>query len=135
MGQQTHHPSHHLLLQSMSSAKETNAAIPKAVKYGSSQKLGPLSAPLTPCFHSATWEFWTESQQDHLGFVIAFLGKTSASQKCSSAGCLIPGCMTYGSTKWQGWLLGEKEGLEHIKFASVFYPFFSWFCVPLHASL
>lgn len=30
---------------------------------------------------------------------------------------IILGCMTYGSTKWQGWLLGEKEGLEHIKFA------------------
>ena len=28
------------------------------------------------------------------------------------------GCMSYGSAaKWQEWLLGEKEGLEHIKFA------------------
>ncbi|KAF9793045.1 Aldo/keto reductase [Thelephora terrestris] len=30
---------------------------------------------------------------------------------------IILGCMSYGSTKWQGWLLGEKEGMEHIKFA------------------
>lgn len=30
---------------------------------------------------------------------------------------IILGCMSYGSTAWQEWLLGEKEGLEHIKFA------------------
>jgi len=30
---------------------------------------------------------------------------------------IILGCMSYGSTEWQGWVLGEKEGLEHIKFA------------------
>jgi len=30
---------------------------------------------------------------------------------------IILGCMTYGSTTWQEWMLGEKEGLEHIKFA------------------
>jgi len=25
--------------------------------------------------------------------------------------------MSYGSSEWQDWVLGEKEGLEHIKFA------------------
>lgn len=30
---------------------------------------------------------------------------------------IILGCMSYGSNAWQEWLLGEKEGLEHIKFA------------------
>jgi hypothetical protein len=27
--------------------------------------------------------------------------------------------MSYGSSEWQDWVLGEKEGLEHIKFAYV----------------
>jgi hypothetical protein len=28
---------------------------------------------------------------------------------------LILGCMTYGNKEWRPWLLGEKEGIEHIK--------------------
>ncbi|KAG8912504.1 hypothetical protein FRC00_004385, partial [Tulasnella sp. 408] len=27
------------------------------------------------------------------------------------------GCMSYGSPEWQGWVLGEEEGLKHIKTA------------------
>jgi len=27
--------------------------------------------------------------------------------------------MSYGALEWQGWLLGEEEGIEHIKFAYV----------------
>ncbi|TFY82149.1 hypothetical protein EWM64_g1860 [Hericium alpestre] len=30
---------------------------------------------------------------------------------------IILGCMSYGSPEWFPWLLGEKEGLEHIKAA------------------
>ncbi|KIO24840.1 hypothetical protein M407DRAFT_211917 [Tulasnella calospora MUT 4182] len=30
---------------------------------------------------------------------------------------LILGCMSYGSPEWQGWVLGEEEGLKHIKTA------------------
>ncbi|KAL1947071.1 hypothetical protein VTO73DRAFT_14032 [Trametes versicolor] len=30
---------------------------------------------------------------------------------------IILGCMSYGSPDWQGWVLGEEEGLKHIKFA------------------
>jgi aryl-alcohol dehydrogenase-like predicted oxidoreductase len=30
---------------------------------------------------------------------------------------IILGCMTYGSTDWQSWVLDEKAGLEHIKAA------------------
>ncbi|KAG8966222.1 hypothetical protein FRC05_002761 [Tulasnella sp. 425] len=30
---------------------------------------------------------------------------------------LILGCMSYGSPDWQSWVLGEEEGLEHIKAA------------------
>ncbi|KAG8943120.1 hypothetical protein FRC04_003200 [Tulasnella sp. 424] len=30
---------------------------------------------------------------------------------------LILGCMSYGSPEWSGWVLGEAEGLEHIKTA------------------
>lgn len=30
---------------------------------------------------------------------------------------LILGCMSYGSPDWQGWVLGEEEGIEHIKTA------------------
>jgi len=30
---------------------------------------------------------------------------------------IILGCMSYGDTEWQEWVLGEKEGLEHIKYA------------------
>ncbi|KAF9653315.1 Aldo/keto reductase [Thelephora ganbajun] len=30
---------------------------------------------------------------------------------------IILGCMSYGSPEWQDWVLGEKEGFEHIKFA------------------
>jgi len=30
---------------------------------------------------------------------------------------IILGCMTYGSPEWQKWVLGEKDGIEHIKFA------------------
>ena len=35
---------------------------------------------------------------------------------------IILGCMTYGSPEWQPWLLGEKEGFEHIEAAYVFFP-------------
>ncbi|KAF8212128.1 aryl-alcohol dehydrogenase [Mycena galopus ATCC 62051] len=30
---------------------------------------------------------------------------------------LILGCMSYGSAEWQSWVLGEEEGLKHIKAA------------------
>ncbi|KAG9017563.1 hypothetical protein FRB90_000768 [Tulasnella sp. 427] len=30
---------------------------------------------------------------------------------------LILGCMSYGTPEWQGWVLGEEEGIEHIKTA------------------
>ncbi|TFY76633.1 hypothetical protein EWM64_g7378 [Hericium alpestre] len=30
---------------------------------------------------------------------------------------LILGCMSYGSPVWQGWVLGEEEGIKHIKAA------------------
>lgn len=30
---------------------------------------------------------------------------------------IILGCMSYGNKSWQGWLLEEKEGIEHIKTA------------------
>jgi aryl-alcohol dehydrogenase-like predicted oxidoreductase len=30
---------------------------------------------------------------------------------------IILGCMSYGTPEWQGWVLGEEEGLEHIKAA------------------
>jgi len=30
---------------------------------------------------------------------------------------IILGCMSYGDSGWQEWVLGEKEGIEHIKFA------------------
>lgn len=30
---------------------------------------------------------------------------------------IILGCMTYGTSKWSGWVLGEEEGLNHIKAA------------------
>ncbi len=32
---------------------------------------------------------------------------------------IILGTMQYGNTEWQPWVLGEKEGIEHIKFAYV----------------
>ncbi|OJT04999.1 Versiconal hemiacetal acetate reductase [Trametes pubescens] len=30
---------------------------------------------------------------------------------------IILGCMSYGSPEWQEWVLGEEEGIKHIKFA------------------
>ncbi|TFK70255.1 aryl-alcohol dehydrogenase [Pluteus cervinus] len=30
---------------------------------------------------------------------------------------IILGCMSYGSPKWQSWVLGEEEALKHIKYA------------------
>ncbi|KAK7444806.1 hypothetical protein VKT23_015123 [Stygiomarasmius scandens] len=30
---------------------------------------------------------------------------------------IILGCMTYGSPEWQSWVLGEEEGIKHIKAA------------------
>ncbi|KAL1947054.1 hypothetical protein VTO73DRAFT_14015 [Trametes versicolor] len=30
---------------------------------------------------------------------------------------IILGCMSYGSPEWQQWVLGEEEGINHIKFA------------------
>jgi hypothetical protein len=30
---------------------------------------------------------------------------------------IILGCMSYGNPKWQGWVLGEEEGIAHIKAA------------------
>ncbi len=32
---------------------------------------------------------------------------------------IILGCMSYGDPGWQDWLLGEEEGIKHIKFAYV----------------
>jgi len=30
---------------------------------------------------------------------------------------IILGCMSYGTPEWQDWVLGEEEGIQHIKFA------------------
>ncbi|WVQ82243.1 hypothetical protein IAT38_004371 [Cryptococcus sp. DSM 104549] len=30
---------------------------------------------------------------------------------------IILGCMSYGDPEWQDWVLGEKDGIEHIKYA------------------
>jgi aryl-alcohol dehydrogenase-like predicted oxidoreductase len=30
---------------------------------------------------------------------------------------IILGCMSYGSPEWQDWVLGEEEGIKHIKAA------------------
>ena len=30
---------------------------------------------------------------------------------------IILGCMSYGSPEWQSWVLGEEEGIAHIKAA------------------
>ena len=30
---------------------------------------------------------------------------------------IILGCMSYGSPEWEPWVLGEEEGLKHIKAA------------------
>ena len=32
---------------------------------------------------------------------------------------IILGCMSYGDPGWQDWVLGEEEGLKHIKYAYV----------------
>ena len=61
---------------------------------------------------SPPWKLGLESQQDHPWFVvniIPFLYPTN----------LLLGCMSYGSPEWQDWVLGEKQALEHIKFACV----------------
>ena len=67
-------------------------------------------------FYSATWELWAESQPNHLGFVVVPFGECSICQGANRQDMAL-GCMSYGSTNWQEWLLGEKEGIEHIKFA------------------
>lgn len=33
---------------------------------------------------------------------------------------IILGTMSYGSPEWQEWVLGEEEGIKHIKAAYVF---------------
>jgi len=30
---------------------------------------------------------------------------------------IVLGCMSYGSSQWQGWVLDEEEGIKHIKYA------------------
>jgi hypothetical protein len=30
---------------------------------------------------------------------------------------IVLGCMTYGSPEWAGWVLGEEDGIAHIKAA------------------
>jgi predicted oxidoreductase len=30
---------------------------------------------------------------------------------------IILGCMSYGSPEWQGWVVGEEDGIAHIKAA------------------
>ena len=32
---------------------------------------------------------------------------------------IILGCMSYGSSEWQPWVLDEEEAIKHIKFACV----------------
>ncbi len=32
---------------------------------------------------------------------------------------IILGCMSYGDPNWEKWVLGEEEGMKHIKFACV----------------
>ncbi|KAG8999025.1 hypothetical protein FRB90_012172 [Tulasnella sp. 427] len=38
-------------------------------------------------------------------------------KSCLKVSRLILGCMSYGSPEWQGWVLGEEEGIKHIKAA------------------
>jgi aryl-alcohol dehydrogenase-like predicted oxidoreductase len=30
---------------------------------------------------------------------------------------IILGMMSYGDARWQSWILGEQEAIEHVKFA------------------
>jgi hypothetical protein len=61
------------------------------------------------------------------------LGKQRVDRATSSPPSqLFIGCMTYGSPDWEGWVLGEKEAFEHIKYAYVLsstpsYLFYSFF--------
>ena len=75
-----------------------------------------FSAHITSRFYliyhrcSPSWEFRLESQQDHPRFVIdvvSFLYLTVSPL----------GCMSYGTPEWQDWVLGEEDGIKHIKFA------------------
>ena len=102
----------------MSTTNGTNVATPKAGKYGNAPKAASpvASAYLFYFGHSATWELWAESQPNHLGFVLIFLVESLLNRGTYRRDAAL-GCMSYGSSKWQEWLLGEKDGLEHIKFA------------------
>jgi hypothetical protein len=101
----------------MSTTNSTNITTPKAGKYGNAPKASsPIAFAYLLYFYSATWELWAESQPNYLGFVLMFPGESlldRGTYRCDT----VLGCMSYGSTKWQEWLLGEKDGLEHIKFA------------------
>ncbi len=45
---------------------------------------------------------------------------------------IILGCMSYGDSNWEKWVLGEEEGMKHIKFAYVVcdYPYVDLLLTP-----
>ena len=100
----------------MSTSNGTDKVTPKVAKYGRVPKLVPLRLRQSLLFYSTTRELWAESQPNHLGFVVVPLDECSICRGAHRRDTAL-GCMSYGSSKWQEWILGEKEGMEHIKFA------------------
>lgn len=64
-------------------------------------------------FRGTTRGFWLKVNRIILG---SFLRECSF-DRVTHRWNMTLGCASYGPTNWQKWLLGEKEGLEHIKFA------------------
>ena len=100
----------------MSTNNATDVATPRAGKYGSVPKILPLSSPLIPSTSTVRLgNSGLKVSRIILGsfshFGDHFLGRSTYRRGTSL------GCMSYGSAKWEEWILGEKEGLEHIKFA------------------
>ena len=60
-------------------------------------------------FHLVLAGLWSYSNAE---LYLVRLGKSGL--KVSK---IILGCMSYGNDSWGKWILGEKEGIEHIKAA------------------
>ena len=99
----------------MSTSNATNVAIPKAGKYGNASKVLPLLSPLISSTSAVRLgNSGLKVSRIILGPFSRF-GEKILGRSTYQRGTL--GCMSYGSTKCAEWMLGEKEGLEHIKFA------------------
>ncbi|KAF7294863.1 Aldo-ket-red domain-containing protein [Mycena indigotica] len=63
----------------------------------------------------ATWAEWIRGPEVSSSSVRLYLRYVRLGNSGLKVSKIILGCMTYGTPEWQSWVLGEEEGIQHIK--------------------